>query len=384
MRAAGGRSQAGERAGVAVVMGMTMAVAVLGVPTPAEGQAWDSGAWRFEAAEAEVAPHEGRDALLLRNGTAWLDGVDLRDGTVRVDLRAGADLGFYGIAFRADDGSDYEHVYVRPFVSGNPDAGQYTPVFRGASGWQIYGGPGWGGAVDVATDRWVRLELRFRDGRAELRVDGQRLVFPALQQATRAGAVGFTASGAPARFADPVVSSEAPAPIAVPTDLAEALDAAPAEGLITTWRLSTPVAEDRVAGTARLGDDLLDSVEWTTVAPDVRGVVDIARTRKLTADAPTVLAAVTLRSDAERSARLRFGFSDRVVVYLNGRPLYRGADGWRARDYKFLGTVGLFDELILPLESGDNELVLAVSESFGGWGVTAALLDAPGVAVVAR
>jgi hypothetical protein len=33
----------------------------------------------------------------------------------------------------------------------------------------------------------------------------------------------------------------------------------------------------------------------------------------------------------------------------------------------------LFDELILPLKRGDNELWFAVSEDFGGWAVTAAL-----------
>jgi hypothetical protein len=42
-------------------------------------------------------------------------------------------------------------------------------------------------------------------------------------------------------------------------------------------------------------------------------------------------------------------------------------------DRSFLGTVGLFDELILPLKRGDNELWFAVSEGFGGWAVVAQL-----------
>jgi hypothetical protein len=44
-----------------------------------------------------------------------------------------------------------------------------------------------------------------------------------------------------------------------------------------------------------------------------------------------------------------------------------------SRDRSFLGTVGLFDELILPLKRGDNELQFAVSEGFGGWAVVAQL-----------
>ena len=66
---------------------------------------------------------------------------------------------------------------------------------------------------------------------------------------------------------------------------------------------------------------------------------------------------------------LELGFSDRAVVYLNGRPLYRGDDTYRSRDYRFLGSIGWYDELYLPLEAGENELVIAVSEDLGGWGL---------------
>ncbi len=52
---------------------------------------------------------------------------------------------------------------------------------------------------------------------------------------------------------------------------------------------------------------------------------------------------------------------------------YRGNDAFQTRDRSFLGTVGLFDELILPLKRGDNELWFAVSEGFGGWAVVAQL-----------
>ena len=40
---------------------------------------------------------------------------------------------------------------------------------------------------------------------------------------------------------------------------------------------------------------------------------------------------------------------------------------------------GLFDEVVLPLDRGENELWLAVSEDFGGWGVTLQLPEDGGV-----
>lgn len=57
------------------------------------------------------------------------------------------------MAFRATDGDNYEHFYLRPFQSGRPDATQYTPVYHGVSGWQLYSGPRYNLPVEIATDR---------------------------------------------------------------------------------------------------------------------------------------------------------------------------------------------------------------------------------------
>ena len=73
---------------------------------------------------------------------------------------------------------------------------------------------------------------------------------------------------------------------------------------------------------------------------------------------------------------LELGFSDRALVYLGGRALFRGDDAYRSRDYRFLGSIGWYDTLFLPLVAGPNDLVIAVSEDFGGWGVQARLTDA--------
>jgi hypothetical protein len=45
------------------------------------------------------------------------------------------------------------------------------------------------------------------------------------------------------------------------------------------------------------------------------------------------------------------------------------------RDYRYLGSIGLFDSVVLPLEAGENEIWIAVSEAFGGWGVMARITD---------
>ena len=78
---------------------------------------------------------------------------------------------------------------------------------------------------------------------------------------------------------------------------------------------------------------------------------------------------------------MRFGFSDSVKAYLNGRLIFSGTDTYRSRDYRFLGTLGDFDALYLPLEKGENELWMAVGESFGGWGIKARFDDVDGIEI---
>jgi hypothetical protein len=42
------------------------------------------------------------------------------------------------------------------------------------------------------------------------------------------------------------------------------------------------------------------------------------------------------------------------------------------------------DAIYLPLRQGENELVFAVSEAFGGWGLIARFEDLDGISVEAR
>jgi hypothetical protein len=95
----------------------------------------------------------------------------------------------------------------------------------------------------------------------------------------------------------------------------------------------------------------------------------------------TVLARTMVAAERDGIWRLDFGFSDRVRLFLNRRLIYRGDDGQGSRDYRFLGSIGYYDALYLPLVRGENEIVLAVSEDHrGGWGVQARFTDAAGLA----
>ena len=69
------------------------------------------------------------------------------------------------------------------------------------------------------------------------------------------------------------------------------------------------------------------------------------------------------------------------MVCLNDDVLYVGNNTYRSRDYRYLGTIGFFDSVYLPLKKGDNQLWIAVGENFGGWGLQARFEDASGIRV---
>ena len=355
---------------------ITTSLLCLATAGPAGAQiSWSGAQWSVEAQESAVEQHEGRQALMLRNGVAWLDGVDFRDGVVEFDLFASAQLGFYGVAFRVNDAGDFEHFYVRPFLSGNPDATQYTPVFNNVSGWQLYGSPRFAQQATVPTDQWVRVRLAISGQRLEVRIGNDTLVYPELIRPGSGGRIGITSSGAPARFANATVTRGAPA--GMTTAAGAPRDTAPA-GIVTEWRVSSPFPESRLDPMHALDAAAWKDLTWTRLSSEGWGFANLARLAGIAEGRNTVFAAVVIRAEQAGPMRARFGFSDRVQVILNGRTIYLGSDGWRSRDYKFLGTVGLHDELILPLRAGDNELWFAVSESFGGWGVALQLPDGIG------
>jgi hypothetical protein len=109
--------------------------------------------------------------------------------------------------------------------------------------------------------------------------------------------------------------------------------------------------------------------------------LNIARYEKKSKDANTVLVKLTINSDVETSRLFRFGYSDRVRIYVNGKQQFFGNAKWRSRDYRFLGTVGLHDAVPLHLNAGSNVVIAAVSEDFGGWGFVGQIEDREGLVI---
>ena len=339
---------------------------------------FDTSTWDIRAAESRIEPYRGRSALLLRNGTAWLKGSRFENGTIEFDVAFAEGVSFPGIAFRAVSRADYELLYMRANQSGGSHATQYTPVLHGLYGWQIYTGPAFEAAVQWTYDRWMHVKLVVSGTRAELYVDSDTAVqvIPRLRGADAAGEIGFVVVPGSARFANVILRPEsAPLLAAAPPRIR---DSEPVTA-IHSWRVSAPFAESSLIGITAPAS--VAGSAWSNLDVEERGIANLARLSAHDSSHNTVVAAVTLDARRATTVRMRFGFSDRVRVFLNGKLLYAGNDGFGTRDADFLGTVGLFDELELPLRRGRNELWFAVSETFGGWAITADLPDRSGIRV---
>lgn len=340
---------------------------------------FDGKTWRITAREASVGDHLGRQALILQGGRLWLD-ENFSDGVIEFDVAFEEGQGFIGPMWRAERDDRFEEIYFRTHLSGKPDAVQYTPVENGLSAWQIFSDGNALAAIDLKYNAWNHVKVVVKGDAAEFYFNSEtpQLHIPDLKTDIKSGRVGLRVSGQHGigRFANIVVRSLRAGEdlIGEPRESPE-----PPEGLITSWQVSSPFAEADVAQTLKLDKDAANAFSWRSLAVETNGVANLARLAGADDDSDTVFVRLNINADRAMMKELRFGYSDRVRIYLNGKRVYYGDAGWRVRDYRFLGTVGFFDSAGLDLRRGDNELLVAVSETFGGWAWAGAIEDQNGI-----
>ena len=189
------------------------------------------------------------------------------------------------------------------------------------------------------------------------------------------GAVGVYASNlAPTYFANFTYRETAPAIRGTPKPFEPALD-----GTVMSWSVSSAFDEAAVVDKGHLTDAHKSGLTWQALPAESTSITNLASITAIGEGQNTVFARFIIDAEREQTKPVRFGYSDRVRVYLNDRLIYSGNNGYVTRDYRYLGTIGLFDEVHVPLEQGENEIWFAVSESFGGWGLLAQIDGMDGI-----
>ena len=342
---------------------------------------FSSDKWDISARETRVENYFGRESLYLKGGQAIFKDADFKNGVIEFDIAFSGKRGFMGVIFRVQDSRNFEDFYMRPHQSGKPDANQYTPVFNGDSGWQLYHGEGYGAAIKYNLNNWMPVKLVVSGKRAEIYImdmESPVLVTHDLKREIAAGKIGFKAGNlAPAHFSNfRFQNIDNPELKGVPPKVEKA-----SETTILSWQVSNNFPEKFLDQKHKLSKQDKESLSWQKFACEETGVANLARLQSPRDGKNTVFAKVVIRSDHEQIKKIQFGFSDRIRVFFNDRLLYSGNNNYASRDFRFLGTIGFFDELYLPLKKGENQLWMAVSEDFGGWGLLAKLENFDGVKI---
>ena len=329
--------------------------------------------WNMKDAGIERENFQGKECVLIKTGAIISKGVGLRDGIIEFDMNFTDGRGFPGMGFRVADEKNMEMFYVRPHQSGNPDATQYTPVFNNQAGWQLYHGEGYSAAVPLQPNQWHHVKIDVHGLEAEIYFNDMSKPLMRLTELKRdwkAGDLFLGNGGLPTRFANVQYTIKTAA-----TPVAKSIPANGTDGWITRYQVSQQLDRSFFDGKKIITASMKSALTWSSQNTEPSGTINLSRFTKANDSGNVMIARVVIRSDEDQLKGIAFGFSDYVVVYLNDRALYTGADNFRSRDYRYLGTIGLFDMLFLPLKKGDNEVWFVLSEDFGGWGVKAKLED---------
>jgi hypothetical protein len=361
-------------------LGLILLSLALPMVTPAQQEVEFSGhTWEVNG-DMKVQEHLGRTALMARNGFALLKGTPFRDGIVEFDVAMAGPRSFAGVAFRVDSATGtYEDFYLRPHNTDRFDAMQYTPVFHNLTAWQLY--PEYNASSSIPRDQWihVRMVIAGSDLKVYLHeADEPALHVPHLRGSPVAGAIALKAffpgaSGTdlyPNAYSNLSVTPAQEEAALVPETL-PARDS----GMVTHWSVAPSMPAPQ-SGADKLPAMPGQEADWETAATDETGRLNLARYRSFPEGARrgAVMARVVIHAESPQTRRLNLGFSDQVTIFLNGRPLFDGNNTYRTRSPKYLGVMTLDHQALhVDLRKGSNELIFLVSESFGGWGITARL-----------
>lgn len=333
--------------------------------------------WDIQAKAHVLERYKGQDAIYLHQGAAILKQGEFLNGTIEFDVYMTPRQSFPGVYFRQYDGMNEESFFLRPHLSGKPDANQAASVINGVVGWQLYFGDRYSFKYDYHFDRWTHIKLVVNGDKAQVFLDHSEKPNLSwyLKHKPKAGKVSIGGGFAPMHYANFKIDKSATQLVDFKTKPVN-ID----KQLVQQWLISDSFEEVELKDLNGFST-LVEQRKWLkNVRIEENNVANISwvvdrRDRKKN----TVLAKLVIHSDKAQTKRFEFGYSDRVIAYLNGQAIYGGTNRWRTRDYRYLGTVGLFDSIFLNLKKGENTLLMAVSEDFGGWGVTGKFVDNEGI-----
>lgn len=330
---------------------------------------------RWEApGNLEFIKHKGVSAMRIPAGVerAILKEVNLTNGIVEFDVEP-TQPGFVGVYFRYRDPNENECFYLRTQKAGDstaPEAVQYAPIIKGVNFWDLL--PHYQSPATIHSNGWNHVKLIFSGARLRVFVnnaDKPVIEAPQLEGETTSGSLAFFGA---AIFAN----------LTIRPDEVEGLPTAPGTDptandprYLRSWKISAPFALNYGREPLADADVPKRDTNWEPIAAERRGLVNLSRQFGKSETRRTVWLKTTIRSSRAQIKKADLGFSDEVWVLINGKLLYTDKNLFLHPIRKQPeGRCALENGSIsIPLQAGDNELVIGLANDFFGWGLIARL-----------
>ena len=324
---------------------------------------FDSSEW--QKVYGETSEYLGRKSF---DGIAFLKDVEFENGVIEFDIALTGQRSYPGIRFRIQSRNDFEHFYIRPHRVGlYPDALQYAPTINGIGEWQLWNGKGYTSEVSLPENEWIHVKMEIKDDRARIFFNKDKkpaFIINELKHGKSRGTIGVAgqANGTAyfsnfSYYKDDNLDFGEPPVKDIPV------------GMIKNWEISQAFNAMDVKFDKTPEQQGITDIVWQKVEADEYGLVDVGKYVARLGRAPDMIFARTIINVEEDTImEYRYGYSDAICIFLNQQAQCFGNSSYQQRDPSFLGIIGLNDAVFLPLKKGDNELLVMVAESFGGWG----------------
>jgi hypothetical protein len=144
---------------------------------------------------------------------------------------------------------------------------------------------------------------------------------------------------------------------------------------LRSWQMTRPIE----TGGSDLNYDWLpkDSTKWEPIYAERMGLINLTRKLGASKQRRLVWLKTTVNAPAAQTKKMQLGFSDEVWVLVNGRAIYVDKN-WYTHPIKKepAGRCTIENaSFLVPLQQGDNTIMIGVANDFYGWGIVARLVD---------
>lgn len=312
-----------------------------------------------------------------------LKDFEFATGTIEFDVELKGQ-GFPGITFHVDkDTVNAETFYLRYFGKPEPlrrTNMQYAAIVDKVNLWDLT--DDYQAATQLYENGWNHVKLVISENQMRAYVNDMQNValwVPALEGLTKTGWIGLSGN---VIYANMVVTPNATEGVPATTGYdPNSNDSRYLRNWWVTEPVDFPFGKDLmkqifVSPSVAIDTTLFDSTAvWQPIQADHRAMVNLTKKfggpergeRKLT------WLKTTITSDKLQEKKLNFGFSDEVWIFINGQPLYV--------DKNYYGSPGMKEPrgrctienttIDIPLQEGENEILIGLTNYFYGWGIIA-------------